>query len=118
MIKGHDNFYDTSKWHKLRQKILKRDKYIDQVQKRYSLTPKEANIVHHIFPKSVYPEYALKEWNLTSVSDKTHKSLHSFNKEELSQKGFELLRQTARLNNIDIRQDIERIKKVYPNYKV
>lgn len=112
----HNSFYDSKKWLEKRKKILKRDKYIDQVHKAYSLIPKEANLVHHIFPLWAYPEYALEDWNLISVSGYTHNKLHGFNKEQLSAKGYALLLKTARKNNIDPFKDVEKLKKVYPGY--
>lgn len=115
--KPFDKFYTSTKWLKLRESILKRDKYQDQIRKQYSLIPQEANVVHHIFPKDIFPEYTYCKWNLISVSHRTHSTLHSFDKEKLSKKGFELLRRTALKNNIDISSDMERLKEAYPYLK-
>lgn len=107
----HNNFYDSAKWHKIRESVLKRDKYIDQVSKRYSLVPKEATIVHHIFPRDIFPQWQFEKWNLISVSKQTHATLHNRNDNKLTAKGYELLKRTALKNNIDLTLLTEELKK-------
>ncbi len=94
-------FYLDPKWRRKRAAILRRDGYIDQVQKRYGKTI-EATIVHHIFPLEEYPEYRLEDWNLVSVSLGTHNKLHDRETNELTEVGAELLRRTARRNSVPI----------------
>lgn len=89
----------NQKWRRLRASILRRDGYMDQVQKRYGKTI-EARLVHHIFPADEYPEYAYEPWNLISISYATHKALHDG--DELSELGVGLLRRTARKNGVGI----------------
>lgn len=72
---------------------------MDQVEKRYGRMI-EAEMVHHIFPREEYPEYAMKDWNLVSVSYKTHKSLHNLDG-SLTKKGKELLERTRRRAEIN-----------------
>ena len=91
---------DRAKWQKKREHILKRDGYQCQLSKRYGKNI-QAEMVHHIFPRSEYPQYALSDWNLISLSLHEHQTLHGDNG-ELSEKGIWLLRRTAAKNNIEI----------------
>lgn len=93
--------YKEPKWVALRNKILRRDQYLDQYEKRYGRF-KNADIVHHIFPVDEFPEYQFCEWNLISVSRATHNSFHDRLTDELTDKGRELLRYTARRNKIEV----------------
>ena len=93
--------YDTKKWKRKRAVILRRDKYLDQVEKRYGRMV-EATIVHHIFPLDEYPQYATAAWNLISVSLATHNKLHNRDTNELTESGVELLRRIATRNGITI----------------
>lgn len=95
------DFYADDKWKRKRLSVLKRDGYQDQVEKRYGKT-REATIVHHIFPLDEYPEYKMADWNLISVSIATHNRLHDRETDELTEMGVELLRRTARRNNIPV----------------
>lgn len=113
----HNNFYDSEKWKKIRDSVLKRDKHIDQVAKRYSLIPKEANLVHHIFPRDIFPQYQFEKWNLISVSTHTHAMLHNRNDNKLTAKGYELLKRTALKNNIDLTLLTEELKQCVSDYK-
>ena len=91
----NDPWYQSSKWMRVRQRVLRRDKYFDMEAKRYGKT-KQAEIVHHIFPKDEYPEYAYEMWNLISLSRKTHNEMHDRDTDELTEKGIDLLRRTCR----------------------
>lgn len=72
-----------------------------QLSKRYGKHI-EANTVHHIFPREDYPEYQWCEWNLISLSQSVHDGLHYRVTNELTQDGIDLLKRTARKNNIPI----------------
>ena len=85
--------YGSQKWKRKRNHILRIDGYIDQVAKRYG-KHKEATIVHHIYPADEYPEYALCDWNLISVSMATHNKLEDRHSGELTEMGKELQRRT------------------------
>lgn len=93
--------YKEPKWVALRRKILARDKYIDQYQKRYGRY-QTANTVHHIFPVKYFPEYQFSEWNLISVSKTTHNKFHDPYTNDLTDVGRELLVRTALKNNIEV----------------
>lgn len=88
-------------WTHKREVILRRDGYIDQVAKRYGRI-EEADTVHHIFPREFYPQYEWENWNLISVSRKTHNELHDRESHELTEKGKELMRRTARKRGIQL----------------
>ena len=81
------------RWQQKRKHILKRDGYQDQLEKRAGRTI-PADLVHHIFPREQYPEYAWEDWNLISISWATHRSLHLFNG-QLSPLGEKLKREVA-----------------------
>lgn len=93
--------YNSRRWERLRGSVLIRDEFIDQIQKRYGRRV-QANTVHHIFPREWFPEFAFCEWNLISVSAKTHNQLHDRETHKLTNKGFELLKRTARKQGIHI----------------
>lgn len=97
-VDGHDFLVSTA-WRKKREKILKRDGYQCQIAKRYGKNV-SAYAVHHIFPREEFPQYALADWNLISVSAEAHKKLEGEN--GLTEKGIELLRRVARKNGIEI----------------
>lgn len=61
-----------------------------------------ANTVHHIFPRKEFPEYAFSDWNLISLCSTVHDHLHDRNTNELTAKGRDLLRRTARKYGIEI----------------
>lgn len=95
------NIYATARWEAKRKAILKRDGYIDQVQKRYGKKI-PAETVHHIFPVQDYPEYKWESWNLISLSKDTHNKMHDRTTGGLTEEGMELLRRTARKYNIEL----------------
>lgn len=68
-------FYKDKRWKKKRENVLRRDKYQCQEAKRYGQN-EEATTVHHIYPLEEYPELALVDWNLISVSGKRHDTFH------------------------------------------
>ena len=95
------DFYDSKKWIEKKSRILRRDGYMCQISKRYGkMIP--AELVHHIFPLDEFPEYALADWNLISVSWKVHNALHDRQTNGLSEEGRQLLERIARRNNIEV----------------
>lgn len=92
-------FLTSRQWREKRKCILARDGYQCQYFKRFGKAV-EGNVVHHIFPRSQFPEYALANWNLITVSWAGHKALES--DEGLTEEGKALLRRTARRYGIDI----------------
>lgn len=91
--------YQSKRWQKKRAKILRRDKYICQLSKRYGKI-RQANTVHHIFPVEYFPEYQWEEWNMISICNEEHNALHDRETHKLTKKGMELLMRTARAQGI------------------
>lgn len=108
-MKLYDPWYENPKWQRVRKTALRRDKYMDVYAKRFGKI-KEAEVVHHIFPKNDFPEYAYCLWNLISVSRQTHNTFHDRDSDELTEKGRELLRKTAIQNGIEIPEEYLRKK--------
>lgn len=81
--------YQSTKWKKKREKILKLDKYKDRVAGMFGRTA-AANTVHHIYPAEEYPEYEWCDWNLISVSQATHNRLENRKTGELTKEGLML----------------------------
>lgn len=78
--------YKSTRWKKLREKILRRDKYLCRENARYGrIVP--ATTVHHIWPAERYPEYAWCEWNLVSLSTEAHNAMHDRETHELTKLG-------------------------------
>ena len=94
-------FYKSSAWKYQRARVLRRDKYICQYNKRFGkLTP--AKLVHHILPLEFYPEHRLKPWNLISLSTGAHEKLHNRGDHTLSLEGWRLMEKTAQAQGITL----------------
>ena len=78
--------YYSKRWHRLRERILKRDNYQCQYNKRYGRLV-QANTVHHIYPAELYPQYEWCEWNLISLSKEAHNIMHDRDSHELTNEG-------------------------------
>lgn len=96
-----DDWYKNPKWETKREYILRRDHYQCQESKRYGKLV-EAEVVHHIFPRDEFSIYEYEDWNLISISLNMHNRFHDRETNELTEAGAELLRRTARRNNIPI----------------
>lgn len=100
-MKKTSSFYLSTKWKKKRASILRRDGYLCRESFRYGRRI-PASTVHHIFPRKEFPEYAFSDWNLISLCSTVHDQLHDRNTNELTAKGRDLLRRTARKYGIEI----------------
>ena len=58
--------------------------------------------MHHIFPRTEFPEYEWEPWNLISLSATQHNRMHVRQTDQLTAAGAELLRRTARQQGIEI----------------
>lgn len=65
----------TKKWEKFRDKILRKHNYLCQESLRYGIS-EPAEMVHHIFPVSEYPELEFQEWNCLPLTNKRHNTFH------------------------------------------
>ena len=100
-MKRADPFYQSRRWEKLRESILRRDGYRCMESARFGKRV-EANTVHHIFPRDRYPEYEWEPWNLVSLAGNVHDTMHDRITGELTAKGAELLRRTARRRGMEV----------------
>lgn len=95
-----DPFYTGQRWRDLRKRVLAKARYTDQLRLREGVRV-EANTVHHIFPRELYPEHQYASWNLIAVSGQTHRALHTpFG--DLSPTGWKLLEETAERRGIPV----------------
>ena len=97
------DFTSSRKWRAKRERILRRDNYECQISKRYG-KHKQAEVVHHIFPRSEFPQYAFEDWNLISLTLSQHGKLHT-DGGGLTDDGWALLKKTAKKNNIELPKD-------------
>ena len=87
--------YNSKRWQRLREKVLKRDNYMCQYSKRYGRRV-PANMVHHIYPAEVFPEYQWCEWNLISLSNEAHNMMHDRDSHQLTDIGIALQKKINR----------------------
>ena len=71
----NDKFYHSPRWERLRARILRRDKYMCQLCKRYGRMI-EATEVHHIKHLEDCPEEAFNPSNLVSLCHSCHNRQH------------------------------------------
>lgn len=82
--------YKEKRWLRLRERVLKRDKYACQECKRYGKA-NDAQMVHHMFPSKEVPQYSYLIDNLISLCNKCHNEMHVRSTDELTPKGEALL---------------------------
>lgn len=81
MYKKNDPFYTSKPWKLLRIQALERDHYTCQkclrkVALGLKIKANDATMVHHIKPRSLYPELELVLENLESLCDACHNEEH------------------------------------------
>ena len=86
-MKSKKNFYRSKAWTRKRENILRRDEYRCQEAKRYG-KHREAVTVHHIYPLAEYPELALMDWILLSLSNEYHNRMHDRNTGRITSAGL------------------------------
>ncbi|MFH5187662.1 HNH endonuclease [Paenibacillus sp. TAB 01] len=79
-------FYRSTKWKQKRERVLRRDEYRCQECKRYGKSTAAAT-VHHINPLEQHPEWSLTSWNLVSLCNPCHDSMHDRVTGNLTEKG-------------------------------
>lgn len=74
-----DAFYQRQAWRNKRKEILKRDNNECQVSKSLGEVVTKKLIVHHIKPLEYFPELAMVDSNLITVSHQVHNIIHELN---------------------------------------
>lgn len=77
----------TRKWEKFRDKILRKYNYLCQESLRYGIS-EPAEMVHHIFPVSEYPELEFQEWNCLPLTNKRHNTFHDRKNDKVISQGI------------------------------
>ncbi len=89
----------SSRWEKFRSRTLKRDKYLCQESLRYGVEV-QAEMVHHIYPVSEYPELEFTSWNVISLTNKIHGTFHDRKNDKVIGQGLYWQRKRKKsLNN-------------------
>ena len=99
------DFYHSKRWQRLRKAILQRDGWACQLAKERGIN-EDAKVVHHIFPRSDYPEYQWSEWNLISLSVSAHNMLHYRDSDKLTERGELLRRKVALERGIETDKEV------------
>lgn len=99
-----EKFLHSNDWKRTREQILRRDGYMDQYVKATTGRIISGNIVHHILPKEKFPQWALSDWNLITVSENTHRHILHNKNGALTKAGEALMRETAERNHIDLQR--------------
>ena len=73
---ARDAFYQRQTWRNKRKAILERDNNECQVAKSIGRVDKDKLIVHHIKPLEHFPELAMDDSNLITVSHTSHNIIH------------------------------------------
>lgn len=94
-MKQTDPFYKSQRWKAVREAVLRRDGYMCQEAKRYGKM-RQAETVHHIWPREAFPEIELAPWNLISLTAAAHDEMHDRQTGELTAKGKALQDRTER----------------------
>ena len=99
--KAPDPFYKSAKWTRLRRAALARDGWMCTECKRYGKRT-QATTVHHIFPRTEFPEHQWDGWNMASLCDACHDAMHDRTTNALTDRGVRLLIRTAKRRGMDV----------------
>ncbi len=80
--------YKNSKWMQLRERVMRRDKYMCRNCRRFGRM-REATVIHHVYPCEFYPEYAHDINNLIALCGKCHNAMHDRDTHKLTRLGNE-----------------------------
>ena len=86
--------YNSPRWRRLRERVLRKAEYRCQWAKRYGRR-EPATTAHHIWPAEDFPEFAWQEWNLIALSSASHNAMHDRNTGKLSAIGEQLRSRTT-----------------------
>ena len=96
-----DPFYRDKRWKRLRRAMLARAGWMCEECRRYGKRA-DAEAVHHVFPKSEFPEYQWMAWNLMCLCKTCHDAMHDRITNALTDRGVSVLRRTARRQGVPI----------------
>ena len=85
-MKG-DLFYKKTKWIRKRDRVLRKYSYECQESKRFGKNIK-AEMVHHIYPRELYPELSYVDWNLLPLTNAKHNTFHDRENNEIIGQGL------------------------------
>ena len=91
--------YNSPRWQRLKEKVLRRDDYLCQNCKRYG-KHKQAQHVHHVNPAEKYVTLRYNPYNLISLCQSCHNEMHERTQHELSDKGEQLRQRINRKYNL------------------
>lgn len=77
------------RWARLRATALRKSKQMCALCVRYGKR-KDAKAVHHIYPRSEYPEYTYCAWNLIPLCRGCHNAMHTRHSDGLTMRGEKL----------------------------
>ncbi|AMB94909.1 HNH endonuclease [Aerococcus sp. UMB8608] len=86
-MKKVNPFYRTAKWQKKRELTLRRYNYLSAEAKQFG-RHEPAEMIHHIYPLSEYPELALVDWNLLPLTNKEHNGFHDRKTDKIIGRGL------------------------------
>lgn len=77
----------TKKWIKFRDRIMREHDYLCQESLRYGRRV-QAEMVHHIYPVSEYPELEFEKWNCLPILNKIHNTFHDRTNDKIVGQGL------------------------------
>ena len=77
----------TRKWNKFRDKVMRQHDYLCQESLRYGQSV-PAEMVHHIYPVSEYPELEYVSWNCLPLTNRNHNTFHDRNNDKIIGNGI------------------------------
>lgn len=84
------SFYQSKRWKKKREQVLRAHDYLCQESLRYGRRI-EATDIHHIFPIEFYPELKWCTWNLVPLCKDMHNKMHDRDSHHLTREGQRLM---------------------------
>lgn len=77
----------TRKWYKFRDKVMRQHDYLCKESLRYGQSV-PAEMVHHIYPVSEYPELEYVSWNCLPLTNHKHNTFHDRNNDKIIGNGI------------------------------
>ena len=77
----------TRKWYKFRDKVMRQHDYLCQESLRYGQSV-PAEMVHHIYPVSEYPELEYVSWNCLPLTNCKHNTFHDRSNDKIIGNGI------------------------------